>query len=154
VWDRFSYLPFTKTFTRDDSLKGRLLTELAGILNWCLVGWQDYYENDLFLPDRLREEKATLKAEGNDFQVYLSSFFERNTAGQVTREEAYYVFTDWWKANHPGKTWIPSSKQFAVELRKLGVGEKKSGDRRYWTGVMPNVAFERAKKKEEWPINA
>jgi putative DNA primase/helicase len=152
VWDRFAYLPFTKTFSKDDSLLGRLKSELPGILNWCLSGWRDYLENDLFLPEQLKAEKAAFKAESNQFGVYVDLFFDWVQGGQVTREQAYYGFTHWWQANYPGKHWIPTAKQFAAEMRKLGLGEKTSQGRRYWLGITSNEAFDRAKKEQEWAV--
>jgi P4 family phage/plasmid primase-like protien len=151
VWSRFNYLHFTKKFDKDNSLLGKLKTELSGVLNWCLRGWLDYMENGLFMPESMTQAKGDFKKESNEFLTFLETFFTRSAEERVSRADAYGVFKLWWEANHPGYGYRPGSQKFTREMRNLGLGETKYAGERYWTGIQANPVFKQTMDGEFIP---
>lgn len=143
VWSRFNYLHFTKKFDKDNSLLGKLKTELPGILNWCLSGWLDYMENGLFMPDSMMQAKGDFKQESNEFLTFVETFFTRTDSetDRIDRSVVYRVFRDWWEENHPRSHFVPNSTKFGREMRNLGIGSFKSGNDRYWTKIIATPLF-------------
>jgi phage/plasmid-associated DNA primase len=133
TWARFQLLPFTTQFERDDSWLGRLKVESPGILNWMLAGWRDYQENGLFYPQALACQKEELKAECDQYATFRDLFLEPAADGKVRRDDAYKLFKIWYEEENP-KTYIPHSRTFARELRRLGAGEHRTKEARFWTG--------------------
>jgi putative DNA primase/helicase len=151
IWDRLIYLPFTRSFAKDQSLAGRLKMELPGILNWCLAGWQDYQLNGLTIPAQLEAEKETFKAESNDYKQFLEIFFERDADSTIDKGAVWDVFVYWWKENHPGG-WCPDTKRFKRELMQLGVVDQKKHEGWYWLGLNPKDSFDHAQQRFACPV--
>ncbi len=74
AWDRVRIIPFTVSFVgrEDRSLEAKLRTELPGILNWILDGYQMFKSNGLHTPDSVRAATDEYKVECNSLLSYIT----------------------------------------------------------------------------------
>src|SRR5262249_34362368 len=109
-------------------------------LNWCLEGWKDYQENGLYLPDVVASNKEGWKAECDDYNTFMDTFFDRDTEGSISRNELYHLFKLWWHQVKPSAP-TPNAQKFTQECRRLGLVEKKIQGDRQWAGIKGNADF-------------
>jgi putative DNA primase/helicase len=66
IWRRLRLLPFNVRFegeSDDKMLKDKLLAEASGILNWCLLGCQDWLANGLIEPEAVTAATAEYRSD-------------------------------------------------------------------------------------------
>ncbi|RBP48168.1 putative DNA primase/helicase [Roseimicrobium gellanilyticum] len=96
IWRRVRLVPFTTIIPKEqqnDNLPEELLTELPGILNWCLRGLAHYHAHGLPMPPAVQEatetyredsdvlgeflQEATVRVQDLDEKVLLSGLYEK-----------------------------------------------------------------------------
>lgn len=121
-WRRMHLIPFNASISNPDpKLTEKLLGELEGILNWCLVGWNRYQNEGLIVP-------AIIKAESNAYREdmdLLAQWKNENvidrTGGTVQASLLYHSYKEWAIKNgyHP-----MTNNSFGRNAKRL-LGEPK-----------------------------
>lgn len=95
IWRRVHIVPFTQKFgdggrTVDVHLEEKLQTELSGILNWCLVGLQDFWERGGFdPPEVVLYSTKNLETQSDLFQQWFDERLTVASAQTLRRSTAY-----------------------------------------------------------------
>nr|WKF57016.1 hypothetical protein HUO10_001492 [Paraburkholderia busanensis] len=122
IWRRMKLIPFTVTIPpekRDPDLERKLREELPGILNWALVGCQQWRENGCKLkePAIITNEVSEYRGEMDVVESWLSEFTRDNPDGEIHFGNAYKFFEAWSKMNY---NFAYSGKRFGMILKDKG----------------------------------
>ncbi len=121
IWSRIRLIPFEVTIPkeeRDKDLIQKLRTELPGILNWALEGFEEYHKNGLQEPEEVLAATSQYRAEMNITHQFLHECcIIDKTDAPATSKELYSAFEDW--CGNDGIE--PMSKTiFGRQLGKMG----------------------------------
>jgi putative DNA primase/helicase len=147
IWSRLRYVEFTVSFLgrEDKGLEKRLLRELRGILNWVLIGLQDWQREGMQTPDLVRRRTEEFR-KGSD-QINL--FFDAQVAvgGRIGKGALYKLYKTW--AENGGE-FVLTEREFNANVVQRGIQEKRFTDTTYWLGIHDrfNVSAEREAEKE------
>jgi P4 family phage/plasmid primase-like protien len=122
IWRRMKLIPFTVTIPpekRDPDLERKLREELPGILNWALVGCQQWRENGCKLkePAIITNEVSEYRGEMDVVESWLSEFTRDDPDGEIHFGDAYKFFNAWSKTQH---NFAYSGKRFGMILADKG----------------------------------
>jgi putative DNA primase/helicase len=137
---RFIVITMTKSFfgKEDPGLTKRLLTELPGILNWAIDGWQRLNERGHFIQPKSSNEAIRELA---DLSSPISAFIRDNCildpAAEVECSRLYLGWKDW--CEEQGRDYPGTVQTFGRDLRaavpSLKTSQPKRGDERVRTYV-------------------
>lgn len=116
IWRRMKLIPFTVTIPpekRDPDLERKLRDELPGILNWALVGCQQWRENGYKLkePAIIANEVSEYRGEMDVVESWLSEFTRDDPDGEIHFGDAYKFF----------KAWSEAEYNFSYSRKRLGM---------------------------------
>lgn len=120
----------------DVNLLDKLKTELPGIFNWCVEGFQRLIRNGSFTEnaDTLRNIRA-LKAMNNELYDFVDECIEQFFGHKVERAKIYDLYSSWCERNHIAPK---SSQKFHAEFRRIlklkvvfGESQAHNGNRYY-----------------------
>ncbi|MFM0034389.1 phage/plasmid primase, P4 family [Paraburkholderia strydomiana] len=116
IWRRMKLIPFTVTIPpekRDPDLERKLRDELPGILNWALVGCQQWRENGYKLnePKIIINELSEYRNEMDVVESWLAEFTRPDPAGEIHFGDAYKFF----------KSWSEAEYNFSYSRKRLGM---------------------------------
>lgn len=116
IWRRLKLIPFTVTIPpekRDPDLERKLCAELPGILNWALVGCQQWRENGCKLnePAIIANEVSEYRGEMDVVESWLSEFTRNDPDGEIHFGDTYKFF----------KAWSESQYNFAYSGKRFGM---------------------------------
>jgi len=142
-WNRWLTVVFPETIPRDEQepmLTESLTTdsELSGILNWAIEGYQRLTEQGHFTNEPTpAENKERWEKFGSSIEQFLDAEMVQDSDAQVPKSEAYDAYTEF--ASDQGMEVVSQSK-FTSELkRKDGIGDSQrriDGEKlRVYTGV-------------------
>ena len=144
IWRRTKLIPFTTVFRGEgevyDYARDYLIPEGPGILNWLLVGLQDFLANGLNEP----EEISRLAIEQRNESDSVARFVHDCQADGVIRvgpdeftgcQDLYSQYVAW--ANQVGERGRLNNRRFAHRLTSLlpGVERCEMGGRPAWAGI-------------------
>jgi len=140
IWRRIKLIPFTVIIPddkQDKELPGKLLTERSGILNWALIGCQEWQQAGLGEPSAVKAATAEYR---NEMDVLGDFIAQRCTVAdgcEVGTSELYEAYKAW--AESAGERQI-AQKRFSQQLAERGFqsdrytsGPKKG--RNLWRGI-------------------
>ncbi|MEI7650230.1 MAG: phage/plasmid primase, P4 family, partial [Methanomicrobiales archaeon] len=151
IWRRIWMVPFSVQIPEekcDTDIAAKLLSESAGILNWCLAGLSRYYANGnrLVQPRKVLQATANLRTVSDTVGLFLATecAFEVGAEAFLSRSAFREMFEKW--CAEEGIRRIPSSKRVADALRERNVkdGGKIRGER-FWSGIRWKNEEERTK---------
>ena len=132
-------VPFLAQITeeqKDRGLRTKLLSEMPGIFNWAIEGFQ-LYRNEGLTPPKV---VAAAVAEYREDEDLLGEFLADRTVDdpkqRVERGELYSSYTSWCNAEGIGRPM--TNRNFCKKLRERSGftnREAKCGDSRYWAGL-------------------
>lgn len=98
IWRRILLIPFTEVIPQDEQdehLKGKLIHELPGILNWCLEGARSLQERGLVIPKRIREASDEYRAEMDKVQEFLNDCCIIAPGATTPLKDMYDRYQEW-----------------------------------------------------------
>jgi len=147
IWRRIWMVPFSVQIPEekcDPEIAAKLLAESSGILNWCLAGLAQYYENGsrLVQPRKVSQATANLRTVSDTVGLFLAGECAFEAGAMLSRSAFREMFEKW--CSEEGIRRIPSGKKVAEALRERGVedGGKSNGER-FWSGIRWKNDFER-----------
>ena len=133
IWRRVVVIHFDATFEGgncDPHLQTKLMSELPGILNWALAGYQYWKSTRLAIPERVQKTSKWYQEDQDMLGAFISSRLCANTASPVRKSAVYASYIKW--ATQEGLRQPLSNKQFSRELKERGFDDA-GGD--YWQGL-------------------
>lgn len=122
IWRRVHLVPFNQTFegtSRDLRLDEKLLTELSGILNWCLAGLTDFWERGGFDPPAVvLYSTKNLEQRSDLFQQWFDERLTPSETSSLRRSTAYLDYRNYLRTS--GETPI-SKLVWANRMEEAGV---------------------------------
>lgn len=100
---RFRVIPFKKPIPKDKKLEKHdfekmMNAELSGILNWAIVGINDYLENGLIIPESVKAESERYSRENDIIQLFLDECCivdKSNSEARIRLDKLYEYFLDY-----------------------------------------------------------
>ncbi len=139
IWRRIWMVPFAVQIPEDKcdpDIAAKLLTESAGILNWCLVGLKRFFENGgrLVQPRKVSVATGNLRTVSDTVGLFLVTECVVEAGSRISRIAMNEVFERW--CEEEGYKQHISKKRLFAALRDIGVTDGgKSGIDRYWSGL-------------------
>lgn len=105
---RLLVLRFTRSFeaSPDTQLRAKLISELPGILQWAIQGWQRLREQGRFSEaESGREVKASLREAGSPTKAFIDECCVFDPEATESKEAVYERWAEWCKENgrEPGR---------------------------------------------------
>ena len=136
IWRRMVIIPFRRTFApeeQDNDLEAKLLNEAQGILTWMVNGAQIYLRSGLKHSGAMKSEVAQYRTDSDLLGEFLSDKTVISSKAEVRQSELYLRYEIWCASSGLR----PVSKRVLNEqLAERGIGQRKSGAVRFYTGVM------------------
>ena len=141
IWRRMVIIPFRRTFSpeeQDNGLEVKLLNEAEGILAWMIEGAKSYFASGLKYSGGMKAEVAQYRSDSDLLGTFLDDKTIAEPAAEVTQSALYIEYKMWCERD----TLRPVSKRVLNEqLAERGIGQRKSGSARYYTGIrLPKAA--------------
>jgi putative DNA primase/helicase len=139
IWRRIWMVPFAVQIPEDKcdpDIAAKLLTESAGILNWCLAGLKRFYDNGgrLVQPRKVSVATGNLRTVSDTVGLFLATECVVKAGSRISRMAMNEVFEKW--CEEEGYKQRISKKKLFEALREMGVTDGgKSGIDRYWSGL-------------------
>ena len=157
IWRRIWMVPFSVQIPEDKcdpDIAAKLLTESAGILNWCLGGLKRFFENGgrLVQPRKVSAATVNLRTVSDTVGLFLLSECVFEPGGWISRMALNETFQRW--CQEEGVKQI-STKKLCTALRERRVVDGgKVGVDRIWSGIRPKnenerIAFEQRRSGQE-----
>lgn len=102
LYDRLLIIPYNVSFVgrEDFGLKEKLMAELSGILNWCLIGRKRLYIRGRFSEtNEMRELVQDLKKQNNPIDAYVDECVGIHDDAETTKQDLYDNYKSWCKQN-------------------------------------------------------
>ncbi|CAM4229023.1 hypothetical protein BOTU111921_18135 [Bordetella tumbae] len=158
TWRRVRAVPFSATFTglgRDMHLEEKLAREMAGILNWCLGGFQMVQRREMRLPASVEKKTSDYRASLDTVQRFVDECMVedepgRQNGGKIEAAVLFQVFRAWCIRNGLP---CPSGRVFGEDMVDK-VPKVRSGGRvsyrgwRIWDDVVPDSVRESWTEKD------
>lgn len=138
IWRRIKIIRFGRTFElheQDPDLERKLLAERDGILAWMAQGAHDYLnagDPRILESSTMAREVTQYRAESDLFGEFLEDETVIDAGSEVERG---VLWTRWvfWAEEHGLQK--GSMRAFTEKLSERGVSERKSGAKRFYTGI-------------------
>ena len=131
IWRRVHLIPFDVQIPeneRDPQLGRKLLGELPGILAWAIRGWNDYQQNGLQPPAKVKNATASYREESDILGKFISDRCVEDDDQKAEAGPLYAAYKEW--ADENGLR-AHSNVRFAKLLIERGfTREKNSATRR------------------------
>jgi len=143
IWRRLKLIPFNLTIPEeakeegdikdDKNILSKLKANLSGVLNWAVIGCQEWLKNGLGIPKEVVKATKEYRTEMDIIANYLEDRCVMEPGSEIEAGELYNDWKDWCEHNgeHPGTQRNLTSK---LGDRKI---EKRQGHSRknYWQGI-------------------
>ncbi len=129
-WRRMRLVPFDVQIPegeRDGRLKDELLSELSGILNWALLGYQGVLAEGLEEPQAMREAAADYRYESDAVGAFVAEYCVPEEGAELRSEHLFILYQGWKEAQ--GEK-VGSQTAFVQELKNRKMVEKHGPVRR------------------------
>ena len=117
---------------QDNGLEAKLMTEVEGILAWMVAGAKLYLNSGLKRSAAMKAEVAQYRTESDLLGEFLSDKTVIDPAAEIMQSSLYCEYTVWCAAN--GLKAV-SKRILNEQLSERGIGQRKSGADRYYTGL-------------------
>lgn len=135
IWRRFKINPF-KAFIpkseRDPELITKLKAEMPGILNWCIAGAVDWYQNGMQYCDEILRETQDYKNDMDAVGKWLTKYYEHDVDRCWTLKELFKDFCQW--RHGTDWPWI-GKKEFSVIMQEKGFRKARAGGETVFYGI-------------------
>ncbi len=151
-WRRIVLIPFDFTIPEPErreqsEMMGEFNSELSGILNWCIKGWNLYKSEGLQIPDIVSSATNDFLLENDIVQEFLDDSKEKLNVDsnckiyKMLATDLFKLFNDWCqKALAERSSPIKDNKKFNKTLREKGYEIKKSsGNQTFVFGISNKI---------------
>lgn len=136
IWRRIHLVPFTIEIPpeeRDPELPEKLATELPGILNWALMGCQEWQQNGLGVPEAVQAATDEYRNQQDTMGAFIEDRCVVEPQSSVASNVLYAVYSAWCEASG---TFRLGPNRFGRELSNRGFERGKgTGGVRIWRGL-------------------
>ena len=135
IWRRMVIVPFNRTFTveeQDTGLEPKLLAEANGILAWMVAGAKLYLKDGLRNSPAMKSELANYRSDSDLLGEFLSDRTNLAPTAETKQSELYLRYKIWCDSNGLRPV---TKRALNEQLSERGIGQRKSGSARYYTGV-------------------
>lgn len=136
IWRRMRLIPFTVTIPLnevDPDLELKLLEELPGILNWALVGCQEWMKQGLGESPAVHQATAEYRSEMDVLGTFISEICTLGSDKSAKARDLYEQYSAW--CTDYGERAM-SQRQLGVRLKERGFHMRRStGGARLWDGL-------------------
>lgn len=154
---RINVITFDRHFSeeeQDKTLKDRFRQpdEMSGILNWCLEGLLNYWNEGLKPPEAVRIATNDYRKQSDKMGLFVGEVLEKKSGHNLSAGKVYSLYQDWCGANGYGQEnksnffaelktrgmFLPSGTVNGVTVRNVVPGYDVSAD---WMGsLLPNLS--------------
>lgn len=130
IWRRIAIIPFEYKIPKekiDKKLTSKLKGELAGVLNWCIEGYQMWREHGLMEPLIIDQQRIDYRNEMDIVHQFVSEKCLVNPLASIKAKDIWHSFREWVKEGNEysgmsnTKFGIELTKQFEKVRRKDGI---------------------------------
>lgn len=136
IWRRIVLIPFRQTFTGaqcNPHIEEQLRDESEAILAWMVQGAVDWFNEGVYLSPTVKREVAEYRNDSDVLGQFLEEkCFLSDPNAEVTQRKMYEAWQNWSETNGHYKT---TKNTFTRRLKERGIGERKTGADRYYTGI-------------------
>jgi putative DNA primase/helicase len=135
IWRRVHLVPWAATFggdKRDDGLRGKLMAEASGILNWLVKGFMDYRDCGLSSPEAVKAATSEYRQESDRFGEWLTDYCEADPRAITPSTELYASYRAWCEETGD---YCQNVTAFGRELTRRGYAGEKRGGRKVRVGL-------------------
>lgn len=136
IWRRIIIVPFRRTFApneQDNRLEAKLMAEAEGILAWMVEGAKLYLKSGLRSSAVMKAEATQYRSDSDLLGEFLGDKTVLEPQAEVRQSALFTDYRMWCEVNGLKPT---SKRTFNEQLSERGIGQRKSGSDRYYTGVM------------------
>jgi len=128
IWDRVRLVPFTVRFENPDkTLATKLEDELSGILNWALLGCQEWQADGLGDADAVSAATREYRSEQDVLAAFLSECCVVENSAECRQKDLYGAY----------RNWCEDSGEYAVNNTRFGTALREKGfDKRTSNGTL------------------
>ena len=133
-WRRVHLVPFENKITAPDvTLTSRLLTELSGILNWCIKGWAGCNQGYFQVPANIKRHTDEYRDEMDLVKQWMDERLQAVAGSSTKAMDLYQSFRSWQENNghHP----MTSNAFYRLLPSHLGQSIKKPAGN-YYSGYV------------------
>lgn len=139
IWRRLRVIRFGRTFGPEDAdprLEEKLWAERNGILNWMVEGAKSYLADGLAMSPAMRAELNYYRTASDVLGEFLADKTDKSLSEEVGQGDLFVAWQMWCEANghQPG-----AKATFTERLAERGYGTRKSGAKRFYTGLKLRV---------------
>lgn len=138
IWRRLHTIPFEASIApdkQDKKLQKKLLDELPGILNWAILGYHDWREQGLAVPERVTAANNSYKKDMDVLGDWLDErCIDVERPGATRGATLLEDFLRWSEHNGDLKN-APSPRQFGTWLRDRNYLRVKKSDGVHYLGI-------------------
>lgn len=116
IWRRLKLVPFNVVIApedQDQELPAKLLGELSGILNWCLIGCLEWQRKGLNPPAAVEAATSEYRTEQDTIGEFIADCCIVEPNAKAKGSDIYGAFR-WWMKTRGEKPW--SAKAFSQEI--------------------------------------
>ena len=135
IWRRMVIVPFNRTFTveeQDTGLEPKLLAEANGILAWMVAGAKLYLKDGFRNSPAMKSELANYRSDSDLLGEFLSDRTNLTPTAETKQSDLYLRYKIWCDSNGLRPV---TKRALNEQLSERGIGQRKSGSARYYTGV-------------------
>jgi putative DNA primase/helicase len=117
---------------KDGDLGKKLWAERSGVLNWAIKGCLEWQQHGLGEARAVIEATADYREDEDELGEFIDEMCWQQ--GEVERTALYQSYVVW--AGARGNRYLPKQTTFSKRIgERAGIKARKSGERRYWTGI-------------------
>lgn len=135
LWARLLVVPFgvrIPDHEQDKELDSKLKIEADAVLTWAVQGWVEYASSGLNAPEAVRAATAAYQADSDALGRFLSECTMATPFGQAAVGDLWDAWNAWRAEDGCPEV---SKREFGQALTKRGFGDKRTGSRRFRTGL-------------------
>lgn len=135
-WRRLQIIPLLEKFIGEKAdlhLVDKLKSELSGILNWAINGFEQYAKKGLNPPKKVINAVDEYKSDSDIVSKFVAECVIENKDNVVTAKYLYQCFAKWYDENYSGK---PISQiMFGKRMGTIGHKSEKIGGVKKYIGI-------------------
>src|SRR6267143_56053 len=143
IWRRIKLIPFRVQISdaeKDPDLSKKLWAERSGILNWAIEGCIEWQKHGLGEARAVTDAKTDYREDEDELGEFIDEMCWEQ--GEIERSTLYKAYKDW--AEERGNRYLPKQTTFSKRIgERAGIKGRKSGKKRYWTGISVRTVEER-----------
>lgn len=135
-WRRVQILVLSEIFIgkkADLDLVNKLKSEMSGILNWAIYGFEQYAKKGLNPPKKVTNAVDEYRSDSDIVSKFVAECVIESKDDIITAKSLYQYFENWYNENYAGK---PISQiMFGKRMGTIGHKSEKIGGKKKYIGI-------------------